>query len=627
MILQALNDYYRRKCDDPDPAQHLPSFGLEQKEIPFLLEITAAGELVQFIDTRTSNGKKKNAQSFRVPQGVKKASGVAANLLWDTLEYVLGVDTKGKPGRVLEQHAVFRQRIDALPPSAQADAGLQAVKRFYERMALDKTAAVAALAREAAWADALESNAVLSFRLHGDVNLVCQRPAVIQAALNAPASADERLAMCLVTGEQAPVERVHTAIKGVWDKPGAMALKNIVSFNARAFESYGKTERQGENAPVSKAVAFAYTTALNHLLRKDSPQRIQIGDASTVFWTDKASDLETAVPDIFGEAPKDDPDAGTRAVQALLSAVHKEHGPSTQDDGNRFHILGLAPNAARISIRFYYCLRLPELGKRIEQHFKDLEMQRGSHGHDPQYPSLKRLLQTVCLATSTQPFGDIDRLPPNLGGAIVDAIFAGENVPYPALWLNTAVGRCRAEQAKKTQQGTQAQNVPYARAAVIKACLNRQIRRANLSAPEHLLEKEFLPMLDRTNINPGYLLGRLFAVLERIQETAAGGGGKLNSTIRDKYYGAMASSPGIVFPTLDKLKTSHLKKLPWGQKEWFDKLAGEILSDLPDIPRQLSLPDQGRFALGYYHQRQDFFTKKSDIPSITEPTNTEGASK
>ena len=127
-------------------------------------------------------------------------------------------------------------------------------------------------------------------------------------------------------------------------------------------------------------------------------------------------------------------------------------------------------------------------------------------------------------------------------------------------------------------------------------------------------------MLDRTNTNPGYLLGRLFAVLERIQESAAGGGGKLNSTIRDKYYGAMASSPGIVFPTLDKLKVAHLKKLTWEQKEWFEKLLGQILGDLADIPRQLPLPDQGRFALGYYHQRQDFFTKKSDHTADTTHT-------
>jgi CRISPR-associated protein Csd1 len=600
MILQALNDYYRRKCDDPDPAQHLPSFGLEQKEIPFLLEITATGELVQLIDTRTPNGKKKIAQSFRVPQGVKKTSGVAANLLWDTLEYVLGVDTKGKPERVLEQHATFMQRINALPASAQADAGLQAVKHFYERMALDKSAVVAALEREAAWADALESNAVLSFRLHNDKEfLVCQRPAVIQVALNVPASSDERLAMCLVTGEQAPVERLHASIKGVWGAQTSGA--NIVSFNARAFESYGKTERQGENAPVSKAVAFAYTTALNHLLRKDSPQRIQVGDASTVFWADIASGFETAVPDIFGEAPQDNPDRAAQAVQALLSAVHKEHGPSTLDDGNRFHILGLAPNAARISIRFYYCLRLPELGKRIEQHFKDLEMVRGSHGHDPQYPSLFRLLTAVAVQNKA------DNIPPNLGGSIVDAIFAGEDVPYPPLWLNTAVARCRAEQ-----------NVTYIRAASIKACLNRQIRRASIQSPRLNTEKEFTPMLDLANNNPGYRMGRLFAVLEKIQEEASPG---LNATIRDRYYGAASTTPVAVFTTLLRLKNAHLKKLSVGRNTYFEKLLGEVLAPVTDFPKHLSLPDQGRFALGYYHQRQDFFNKKPD-----DSTNTEGAS-
>lgn len=598
MILQALNDYYRRKCDDPDPAQRLPAFGLEQKEIPFLLEVTAAGELVQLLDTRTPNGKKKIAQSFRVPQGVKKTSGVAANLLWDTLEYVLGVDTKGKPERVLEQHATFMQRINALPPSAQADAGLQAVKHFYERMALDKSAAVAALEREAAWADALESNAVLSFRLHNDKELlVCQRPAVIQAALNVPTSEDEHLGMCLVTGERAPVERLHTAIKGVWGAQTSGA--NIVSFNARAFESYGKTERQGENAPVSKAVAFAYTTALNHLLRKDSPQRIQIGDASTVFWTDKASDLEAVVPDIFGET-KDDPDAGTRAVEALLSAVHKEHGPSTQDDGNRFHILGLAPNAARISIRFYYCLRLPELGKRIEQHFKDLEMVRGSHGHDPQYPSLFRLLTAVAVQNKA------DNIPPNLGGSIVDAIFAGEDVPYPALWLNTAVARCRAEQ-----------NVNYLRAAAIKACLNRQIRRTSTT------ERKFEAMLDPTNNNLGYRMGRLFAVLEKIQEEASPG---LNATIRDRYYGAASTTPVAVFTTLLRLKNAHLKKLSASRNTYFEKLLGEVVAPVTDFPKHLPLPDQGRFALGYYHQRQDFFAKKTDDSSTTTPSHIEGTS-
>lgn len=595
MILQALNDYYRRKCDDPDPAQRLPAFGLEQKEIPFVLEITTEGELVQLLDTRTLNEKKKKvAQLFRVPQGEKKASGVIANLLWDTLEYVLGVDTKGKPERVVQQHAHFVARIEALPQSARDDVGIQAILKFLARFNVPQ------LEAQPAWPQALEINAVMTFRLHGDVDLICQRPAVVNAVLNVTTDPEARLAMCLVTGEDAPVQRLHTSIKGVWGAQSSGA--NVVSFNARAFESYGKTERQGENAPVSQAAAFAYTTALNHLLRKASSQRIQIGDASTVFWADRDSEFESIAADIFGDPPKDDPDRGAHAVQALFKAIQSgKHGGV--DDNNRFHVLGLAPNAARISIRFYHCLPLAELGARIGQYFNDLEMVRGDY--DPQFPSLKRLLQAVCLATSSQPFGDIDRLPPNLGGSIVDAVFAGPDVPYPSLWLNVAVGRCRAEQ-----------NVNYYRAATVKACLNRQIRRSSVTPNHQPPEKEFLPMLDLTNTNPAYRLGRLFAVLERIQEASAGGPGKLNSTIRDRYYGAASSTPVAVFTTLLRLKNAHLKKLTVGQAAWFEKLLGEILDAVTDFPKHLPLPDQGRFALGYYHQRA--YKKPDDSTPITE---------
>jgi CRISPR-associated protein Csd1 len=618
MILQALTDYYRRAELSPP--------GWELKAIPFFIVLDLDGQVVSVV-LRADQANPRGSQIL-VPQSVIRSGKNAwaqPNLLWDHYGFVLG-EPKRKPNgdidptdsyeKAEKQLGAFVARIESLLLKYPGSKGLASISRFYVNGEYKKV-----FARSDAGEMVKIAGANMTFRLVDVIEPILHEQWV-QDIVSTSATAEEdvdvvvapKSAMCLVTGDFVEIARLHPKIYRVCSKPTALAAAN--SKEAQAYSSYGKD--QGFIFPVGKPAAFAYTTALNHLLRKDSPQRIQVGDASTVFWADKASNFETAVPDIFGEPPKDDPDAGTRAVHALLSAVYREHGPSTQDD-NRFHILGLAPNAARISIRFYYCLRLPEMGKRIEQHFKDLELVRGSHGHDPQYPSLKRLLQAVCLATNSQPFGDIERLPPNLGGAIVDAIFESENTPYPALLLNAAVGRCRAEQAKKTQQGTQAQNVPYARAAVIKACLNRQIRRANLSAPDHLHEKEFLPMLDLTNTNPGYLLGRLFAVLERLQETSAGGGGKLNSTIRDKYYGAMASSPGIVFPTLDNLKTSHLKKLPWAQKEWFDKLIGGILSELPDIPRQLPLPDQGRFALGYYHQRQDFFAKK---PEDSTPTTT-----
>jgi CRISPR-associated protein Csd1 len=587
MILQALNDYYRRKCDDPDPAQRLPMFGLEQKEIPYLLEINADGQLLQMRDTREPQGKKKVAANFRVPLGIKKTSGVAANLLWDTLEYVLGVDTKGKPERVREQHAAFRARIDALPATAREDVGIQAVTRFLAQIDL------AQLERQPAWAEALASNAVLSFRLQGDQDLVCQRPAVVSAALNVPTDEDARVAMCLVSGEHAPVERLHASIKGVWGAQTSGA--NIVSFNARAFESYGKTERQGENAPVSRAAAFAYTTALNHLLRKDSTQRIQVGDASTVFWAEK----QDAFENIFGEIFKDDPASNTRAVHALLDAVNSGKLAGPEGD-THFHVLGLAPNAARISIRFYHCLPLRELGARIVQHFNDLELMRGPN--DPQYPSLFRLLAAVAVQNKA------DNIPPNLGGSIVDAIFAGENVPYPSLWLNAAVGRCRAEQ-----------NVNYLRAAAIKACLLRQMRHTSVSSTTQPIEQEFLPMLDLSNNNPAYRLGRLFSVLEKIQEEASPG---LNATIRDRYYGAASSTPVAVFTTLLRLKNAHLKKLTTGRGMWFEKLLGEVLGPVTDFPKHLPLPDQGRFALGYYHQRQEFFAKKPDNSTSTATATT-----
>lgn len=584
MILQNLNRYYQRKCADPDLAQRLPAFGFEQKEIPFLLELAPNGVLVQIVDTRTANEKKKLvARSYLVPQGVKKTSGVAANLLWDTVEYVLGVDTKGKPERVAEQHVAFRARLAALPDAARADPGIQAIQTFLAN--LD----VAQLEKHPAWRDALETNANVSFKLQSDVELVCQRPAIAQAAAHAAQSNDDAaLGMCLVTGEVAPLERLHASIKGVWGAQSSGA--NIVSFNARAFESYGKAERQGENAPVSRAVAFAYTTALNHLLRKGSLQRVQIGDASTVFWADEATEFENLFPGLFGENTGTDPDAHAHATKSVLEAMHAGRWGGAHAD-TVMHVLGLAPNAARISVRFYHRATLEELGKRIGQYFKDLEMVRGAY--DAQYPSLFRLLAAVAVQNKA------DNIPPNLGGAVVDAIFAGEDAPFPALWLNAAVGRCRAEQ-----------NVNYLRACAIKACLNRQIRRtaqARAIPTSIPTEKEFAPMLDATNLNPAYRLGRLFAVLERAQEIANPG---INATIRDRYYGAASSTPVAVFTTLLRLEKAHLKKMPEGQARWIEGLIGEIFDNVPDFPAHLSLPDQGRFALGYYHQRQSLFTKK-----------------
>lgn len=573
MILQALHDYYQRKQRNPDPARRLPAYGFEDKEIPFIIELDADGALLGLKDTRQLEGKKKVAARFLVPQGVKKTSGVAANLLWDTAEYVVGIDTKGKPERIVQQRAAFRDRIEALP--AQDDPAIRAVLAFLGRDP------VAELASQPAWPEVLETNPLMSFRVAPDTNLVCQRPEVVDGISHEAAPIDAS-GICLVTGRRSQTERLHSAIKGVREAQTSGA--NIVSFNLDAFRSFGK--EQGANAPVSPAAAFAYTTALNHLLAKGSHQRIQVGDASTVFWAEKADTVEDIFATLFGDG--DDPDARTGEVRALYEAVHSGKFDGARGE-TRFFVLGLAPNNARISVRFWHVAPLGEIARRITAWFDDLAIARGPN--DPEFPSLFRLLTAIAVQHKA------DNIPPRLGGDIMRAILEG--VPFPPTWLNAAVQRCRAEQ-----------HVNTLRAAAIKACLNRQIRQTASRHP--ISEKEYRPMLDPTQANPAYRLGRLFAVLERIQEAASPG---LNATIRDRYYGAASSTPVAVFTTLLRLKNAHLKKLPTGRVVNFEKTIGEIMDGLSDFPKHLALADQGRFALGYYHQRQAFFTKSTPAES------------
>lgn len=587
MILQALHDYYLRRQADPDPSGRLPAFGLEQKEIGFVLEVDESGQLLAVIDTRQVSGKKLIGTSYLVPKSVKKTSGIAANLLWDNAEYVLALpDTKKLEiaqakqeeaeyrSRLDKMQQAFRDRILQLQERASDDAGLRGVLAFLDANPVEQ------VQRFTAYAEIAASNPVLTFRLFNDTNLVCQRPGVAPR-IAASTPEDEATkdggglsAMCLITGETSPVERLHTAIKGVWGAQTSGA--NIVSFNLDAFNSYGK--RQGTNAPVSKAAAFAYTTALNALLARDSDQRVQIGDTSTVFWAQKPDALEHELAALLGGG--DNPDAHTQQVKALFDSVHSGGFTGARGD-NAFYVLGLAPNAARISVRFWHAAPLHVIAERIAAWFDDLSLVRGPN--DPEFPGLFRLLTAVALQ------GKADNIPPSLGGDLIRSIFTG--APYPTIWLNAAVQRCRAEQ-----------QVTYMRAAAIKAFLNRSF---TTSVSQH---REIQPMLDIESSSTAYRLGRLFAALEKIQEEASPG---LNATIRERYYGAASSTPVAVFTTLMRLKNHHLAKMQSkGRAVNFEKLLAEIMSGISDFPVHMNLPDQGRFAIGYYHQRQDFFTKR-----------------
>lgn len=603
MILQALQDYYQRRQTDPDPTRRLPAFGLEQKEIGFILELDSTGALKAISDTRRQLGNKKIGTSYLVPKGTKKTSGVAANLLWDNAEYVLGVpDEKkfqaakanGKEDkycvRLLEMQEAFRDRIRSLPAQAAADVGIGAVRAFLDAQPAEQ------VRRFEVFAEIGETNPVLSFRLVQEDALICQRPSVMSCLgcsehTDVP-SQDARDTLCLVTGAQAPSERLHSAIKGVWGAQTSGA--NIVSFNLDAFNSYGKS--QGDNAPVSQAAAFAYTTALNALLARDSTQRVQIGDASTVFWAQRPDPMEDWLADLIGG---DNPDAHAQQVRALLDSVRTGCFDGGRGE-NRFYVLGLAPNAARIAVQFWHAAPLSDIAHRIAAWFDDLRMVRSPN--DAAYPSLFRLLKAVAVQ------GKTENIPPRLGGDIVRSIFAG--TPFPATWLSAGVQRCRAER-----------QVNHLRAAALKACLNRDSTSVLGRSDHH--HWEIKEMLDPDNPSAGYRLGRVFATLEKIQEEASPG---LNATIRERYYGAASSTPVAVFTTLMRLKNHHLAKLGnKGRTVNFEKLLAEIMSGVSDFPVHLTLQEQGRFAIGYYHQRQDFFAKREAVEAeAAADTTTQG---
>ncbi len=569
MILQALNEYYER-MQDAHPGE-LAEFGFERKAIPVIIELTETGEIHQ-IRTNTDNN---TGTIYVVPKAIKKTSGVAANLLWDNAEYALGLMREdGKPERVAKQHQAFIDRINQIDLE---DIGVQAVKLF-----LGKLDCQVLRKRTDFDVDFFQKNPNVSFKINKDKQLVCERKPVREAIklISESGSSDARQT-CLVTGQKMVSERLHPPIKGVWGAQSSGA--NIVSFNLEAFTSFKK--KQGENSPIGSESAFRYTESLNYLLRKGSPQRIQLGDTSTVFWSEKGdTEIENAFAQVMSlpekTSKKDDPNKNVRKVKSALEAFRRGSRVS-EEDNQRFYVLGLAPNASRISVRFWKVSTIREISNNIRQHYEDICI-----AHPPQeVPEipLPRLLSHLCLEYK------LSNLPPNLSGEVARSIM--DNQPYPYTLLAAAVRRNKAEQ-----------RVSFPRAAIIKAFLNRQIRQSQSSLTELTMA------LDLNNTDTSYVLGRWFAALEKIQEESHPG---LNATIKDRYYGAISSSPVNVFSILDRLKNHHLAKLEKSHRVNKEKLLGEIVGKLPSrLPSQFSLPEQSSFAIGYYHQRQDFFIPK-----------------
>ncbi len=571
MILHALQDYYERKADEPD--SDIAPFGWERKEIPFIVVLGEDGELVGIEDMREGEGRNRKAKSFLVPQGVKKTSGVAANLLWDVAGYVFGLDLKSNPERASQQKEAFLERLANELGSIPV---VQLVIDFLQNVSHEE------LERQDCWAEIAKINPNLSFRLHGTSSLICRHPEIVDKLSTYQTLTDDGLlGICLVTGKSAEIKTLHTAIKGVY---GAQTMgANIVSFNLDAFRSYGKS--QGKNAPIGSEAEFAYTTALNTLLRRESKQRLLIGDATTVFWSKEQTTFESDFTAFFEEPPKSNPDLGIQKIRALFESVHT--GAYLESEGTiPFYILGLSPNASRISIRFWQEGTVSDFALRIKQYFDDFSITKPAY--EPEYYSIWRVLVNIATQDKSE------NIPPNLAGDFMRSIFAG--TPYPATLLQAALRRIKSDTEHR---------VKPVRAALIKAYLNRYYRvHPNQNFKEVEME------LDTKQPSIGYHLGRLFAALEKIQEEANPG---INATIRERFYGAACATPVTVFPNLLRLKNHHLAKMEnKGRVVNLERLLGEIIGKFDDFPAHLNLHEQGHFAIGYYHQRQAFFTKKED---------------
>ena len=568
MILQALKEYYDRKAADPDSGIAPP--GWEKKELPFIIVIDDNGNLINFEDTREMAGKEKIAKAFLVPKAVNRSGfKIAATFLWDTVEYALGITCKSKEELVIKKHQAFLEKL-----KEHSDIqGIAAILKFLHNPNREKL-----LENFESWKDAKKDNSFLSFRINGHSEPVFRETDIIKLINENTADSGDEKIRCLVTGNIASLARLHTDIKGVRDtnKSGG----NIVSFNIDAANSFGK--KQGANAPIGKEAEFAYTTALNTLLAKNSDQKIDMGNCTVVFWSAKENDLETAFGSFFSEPDKDDPDRRTELIKALYKSV-ANGSFITDEDRTVFYILGLGANVSRISIRFWQVTTVAQAATRIRQYFDDIDICH--HENYPDFPSIWRLL------VSTAAFGETKNILPNLEGDMMRAILEG--LPFPMSLLQQVMLRVK-----------RGRDISTPRVQLIKGFLNRQWRVSN---PNN--ERSITVSLDNENTNIGYRLGRLFAALEKIQQEANPG---INATIKDRFYASASSTPAVAFAPLIRLSKHHLAKLEKEGRIYFEKLIGDILDEVPSFPAHLSLIDQGQFAIGYYHQNRDFFTKNNN---------------
>lgn len=572
MILKALYDYYNR-CGN------LPAPGMEEKEIGFVIVISKEGKFLRFEDCRTD---KTIGRVYLVKKHVSRSSAAVANYLYDNSAYVLGYSDKDDSEKNQLYFNTFVEKVQSILDRMPDNSDIRTLMNFY---AQGREAIHSEVEQDPLWED-IKKNlskkySVFSFRIEGDLRILAEKKELMQT--NEGTKNDNSRGLCMVTGVQGELVDTTTATM----IQGSQATAKLVAFQVNSgYDSYGK-EKCG-NAPISHEAEFAYTTALNTMLRRDSRNKFTVGNRTFVFWAssnDKAAEqAEESLFDLLGysEEKKDNPNAKIEQIRKVFTAIYSGSLSTSLED--RFYILGLAPNSARIAVVYWSETPLRDFAGKILRHFDDMEIIDTRKDRKP-YMGIKDILSAVTLG------GKQSEATPNLPESIIKSIFLG--TPYPYTLLSACIRRIRAESG----DGNAAR---ITRIAIIKAFLNRQ----------NVNDKRMEIMLDKRNTNQGYLCGRLFAVLDRIQEDANG-----ISSIRERYMNAASSTPSSVFATILNLSSHHLENLSnEGKKVFYEKLKQEIIDKISSdgFPAHLDLQDQGRFFVGYYHQRQDFFNKKEE---------------
>lgn len=560
MILKALYDYYQRSEEEVAP------LGLEYKQIGFIIVLDKDGHFLRFEDRRLD---KKSAQQFLVMKSVGRSSAPVSNYLYDNSQYVFGYSDKGDLDSMRKYFDTFKSKVAEIYGMYSENKAIQAVYAFYQQ---EPSAMVEAMQQDALWDDIAKNlnkkYSTFSFLIDGDTEIVASKRDLMNLAT--PEDTVEGK-LCLVTGKHSKTVEVTTATM----IPGSQATAKLVAFQVNSgYDSYGKTK--GNNAPISEDAEFAYTTALNHMLRPDSHNKFMVGNRTFLFWASSASqaakESEYSLFALLGrpETDDDDPNRRIELVRSTFMAIY--NGKLSADKDDTFYILGLAPNSARIAVVYWNEMPLRDFAGVISRHFEDMEMVDIRKEKKP-YVGLHSILGSVTLG------GKSSDVIPNMPDAVVKSIFQG--LPYPISLFQSCLRRVRAEQS-----------INVVRAAIMKAYLNR------LNDNNH---KNIERMLDKENNNQGYLCGRLFAVLENLQYAA-----NKQDSIRSSYMNAASSTPAAVFSTILKLSNSHYGKLSKENKGlavFFDNQKKEIMAMIQDFPTTLDLGDQGRFFLGYYHQK------------------------